>query len=554
MSQEVISLEDSHSTITDQTGTHQVQPLPGMLMHYHTPDVSGFNTFEPGTRLRRHVHISADGNRLVAENICIFNHPILLEKNGKCMLIEPGTKVRIGAGVPHSWMAMEIGTRLPNGTICEGPPLMTFEYEGPVRGFSLCQETETFENVADVPEFPAERKDELLFPKLTQAEILELPYVRGGEYQYWDGKPHTIPDEKRLPLFRPGKVLNTEEFQTAIVGFGNVGATIALSYALKGLSVHVHDNRPEAYGEGMCAVDGALAVLEKHKQITMEEATAARARIVNMPELNKAGLAGKKFIVESIYEELKLKQQMFKHLSEIAPSDAVIASNTSSLDQDAIASLVTNRPERCVGLHVTLPAYFSPALEVVKGHYTNAETLETVERLIQHLDRVALHINHKKDGNLAGGLFWNRVQAMVILECLQAIDNGSVEADEVHLALTGALAVRWPVMPILDTVRGAGLDVTRNYVTEVVKNSGIKQDEQDRLMDIVGKYLGADSPLFSNVSSLTLDDKLTMKISRDVKLIEVLLAQSRARENEVSMRGKPDAGALRQHESTRGRA
>ena len=108
---DIKSYEVPGLTIADQTGAFHATPIPGMTMNYSQPDQSGFNTFEPEVCLRRHVHKSKDGKRLVAEDITILNHPILLEVSGAKYLVEPGTHVRIGAGVPHSWGTLKNGFR-----------------------------------------------------------------------------------------------------------------------------------------------------------------------------------------------------------------------------------------------------------------------------------------------------------------------------------------------------------------------------------------------------------------------------------------------------------
>ncbi len=372
----------------------------------------------------------------------------------------------------------------------------------------------------------------------------------------YSSKAHSIPDEQPLPIFRAGTILKPEEFETAIIGFGNVGHTIALSYALKGLNVRVYDIRKEAFDEGMQSIDNALNLLVRNQQVTAAESTAAKARITNMTELSQENLRGTKFIVESINEELEPKQNLFENLNNIAPKDAILASNTSSLDLDKIVSKIPeNDRQRCIGVHVTLPAYFSPAVEVVKGKYTSDSTMDAVEKLIKHLDREVLHITHRKDGTLPPGLFWNRIQAKVILECLTAIDNGSVRPEEVHLALTGALAVRWPVIPILDTIRSAGLTVTGQYVGEIASDPATPEAERNRQMELVNKYLRPGSQLFADLATQSFEQKLEMRANRDARLLKVLQAQEEARliDSYFSTLGQPDAKALHQHSPKRKR-
>ena len=92
-------------------------------------------------------------------------------------------------------------------------------------------------------------------------------------------------------------------------------------------------------------------------------------------------------VIEAVYENLELKHEIFKSLDEHVKSDAILASNTSGLDIDSIAS-VTKRPEKVVGTHFFSPANIMRLLEVVRGDQTSNETLATIMAIGKKLKKL----------------------------------------------------------------------------------------------------------------------------------------------------------------------
>ena len=134
----------------------------------------------------------------------------------------------------------------------------------------------------------------------------------------------------------------------AVIGAGTMGRGIVMSLVNAGLPVRWLDNNPQMLEQARQAVADTYAHNVRQGRIDEQEAAARRARI--QPVGDYAALAEVDLVIEAVYENLELKQQIFRELDAVLKPEAILASNTSALDIDAIAA-VTGRPEQVLGLH-----------------------------------------------------------------------------------------------------------------------------------------------------------------------------------------------------------
>ena len=160
--------------------------------------------------------------------------------------------------------------------------------------------------------------------------------------------------------------------RAGIVGFGTMGRGIAMSFAAAGIPVAVFEDSDDAWTRGEAAVAGSLARAVGRGKVTAAEAEQRGKRIHRAAGFEELGRAD--FFVEAVFEEMAVKQDVFARLDRVAKPGAVLATNTSSLDVDAIAA-ATERPEAVVGTHFFSPAHVMRLLEVVVGDATSPETL-----------------------------------------------------------------------------------------------------------------------------------------------------------------------------------
>ena len=168
----------------------------------------------------------------------------------------------------------------------------------------------------------------------------------------------------------------------AIVGAGTMGGGIAICFANAGLPVTVLDRTREALDHGLAVVDRTYQSMVKRGRITSEEKDRRLALIEGT--LDYADLGSADVIIEAALEDMQIKKAIFAQLDEVAKPGAVLATNTSTLDIDEIATAV-RRPEDVIGLHFFSPANVMPLLEVIRTSKTSAETIRTALELSRPL-------------------------------------------------------------------------------------------------------------------------------------------------------------------------
>ncbi|MFC7705423.1 3-hydroxyacyl-CoA dehydrogenase NAD-binding domain-containing protein [Plastorhodobacter daqingensis] len=204
-----------------------------------------------------------------------------------------------------------------------------------------------------------------------------------------------------------------------VVGAGTMGAGIALAALRKGLAVVLVDSDAAALERGRARIDADL------ERLGPEGAAAARARLSVSDDL--AALAPCDVIIEAVIEDPGVKAQVFAAIDAVARPDAVLASNTSYLDIDAIAA-ATARPGSVLGLHFFSPAHVMRLLEVVPGAATSARTLATGFAVAAALGKQPVQA-----GN-AFGFIGNRIYAAYRAACEFMLEDGALP-QEVDAAL-----------------------------------------------------------------------------------------------------------------------
>ena len=172
-----------------------------------------------------------------------------------------------------------------------------------------------------------------------------------------------------------------------VVGCGTMGGGIAMSVANAGLPVTVLESSQEALDRGMAIIRKNYAATVSKGRLSQAEMDARLARIT--PTLDDAGLGAADAVIEAVFEELPLKQEVFARIDRVCKPEAILATNTSTLDVDAIAAS-TSRPEQVIGTHFFSPANVMKLMENVRGARTSAQTIATVMKLSKKLGKVGV--------------------------------------------------------------------------------------------------------------------------------------------------------------------
>jgi len=171
----------------------------------------------------------------------------------------------------------------------------------------------------------------------------------------------------------------------AVIGAGTMGTGIAMTFASAGIPVVVLEASPAALEKGLALVRKNYAASVARGSLSQQRADAAAGLVTGSGDY--AALGGADIVIEAVFEDLKVKQEVFARLDAVAAPHAILATNTSTLDIDAIAASTT-RPGQVVGTHFFSPAHVMKLLENVRGRRTSAQTLITVMALGTRLGKV----------------------------------------------------------------------------------------------------------------------------------------------------------------------
>ncbi|NNJ15637.1 3-hydroxyacyl-CoA dehydrogenase [Pseudomonas putida CSV86] len=204
--------------------------------------------------------------------------------------------------------------------------------------------------------------------------------------------------------------------QAAVIGAGTMGRGIVISLARAGLPVLWLDNDPSATEAGLAMLAQTWAQQVTKGRIDQAEADACLARVCAAGAY--ADLADVDLVIEAVYENLALKQDIFRTLDRTLNAQAILASNTSALDIDAIAA-VTGRPEQVLGLHFFSPAHVMKLLEVVRGARTSPAVIDAARALGQRIGKEVVVA-----GNCPG-FIGNRMLATYVAEARKLLLEGA---------------------------------------------------------------------------------------------------------------------------------
>jgi 3-hydroxyacyl-CoA dehydrogenase len=211
-----------------------------------------------------------------------------------------------------------------------------------------------------------------------------------------------------------------------IVGAGTMGGGIAMACANAGIPVRLVDASQQGLDHGIATIRKNYDVSVKRGRFTAEQVEQRMASI--RPQIGYDGFADVDLIIEAVFENMALKKDVASALDRVARPGAVIATNTSTLDIDAIAAS-TSRPGSVVGLHFFSPANVMRLVEIVRGKATSPETLATAMAVAKRLGKVGVVV-----GNCEG-FVGNRRMFPYMYECQFLVEDGATP-EQVDRALT----------------------------------------------------------------------------------------------------------------------
>ena len=238
----------------------------------------------------------------------------------------------------------------------------------------------------------------------------------------------------------------------AVVGAGLMGHGIALEFALAGYEVRLNSTNETSLRKGTQSIRDSLDRLVSLKKISRRQSDAAVECVVTTPSLERA-VNDVEVVIESVYENLALKQQIFKDLERLCSPGAILASNTSSFMPSELADSSRHR-DRIVVAHYINPPFLVPLVEIVRSTETSDKTVEVMYDLLRKIGKRPIVLKQEAPGFVTG-----RLQAALLREALWLVENGVVSPEDVDLAIKTSIGRRWAVAGVFEVFELAGWDL-----------------------------------------------------------------------------------------------
>ncbi len=210
-------------------------------------------------------------------------------------------------------------------------------------------------------------------------------------------------------------------------------------------------------------------------RLAADAAAQLAGREVGATGIDAEALAGADLVVENIVEDLTAKRELLQRIEPWLETGAVVASNTSSLRVGDMADGM-ERPGRLAALHFLFPAHRSPLVEVMPGPATDADVVERLVDLVRAMGRVPIQVRVDSTG-----LVWNRLQAALLREALQMLEDGVADAATIDACIELGLARRWVATGPLTTAELGGLDTFARVTTILFPDLSAATEPPERL-------------------------------------------------------------------------
>jgi 3-hydroxyacyl-CoA dehydrogenase len=276
-------------------------------------------------------------------------------------------------------------------------------------------------------------------------------------------------------------------------------------------------------------IDKDERILEKAlSSIALNLRTLAECRIIESDVINSVlsritptvhlaqAIKNAQYVTEAVPEDIDLKRQVFKLLDENTHEETVLASNTSGLDIDLIASS-TSRPERVIGTNWWNPPHITPLVEIMVGRQTSRETIERTKSILEEVGKKPITLL-----KAIPGFIGNRLQIALLREALSLVDKGFVSVEDIDRAVKYGPGFRWAAYGPLEVADFGGLDVFHTLAQDLYPSLESSTEVKGVLEELVrqghrGVQSGRGFHDYSNTniaSLLSERDRKLLSISR----------------------------------------
>ncbi len=262
----------------------------------------------------------------------------------------------------------------------------------------------------------------------------------------------------------------------AVVGAGTMGPGVAAVVASHGLKVRLYDIKPEILERARNTVDTVYETLLAADFLTEDQVAQGNEGLEFALDLKEA-LEGVDFVIETIPEDLEVKQSFFRQAEQMVPKKTILASNTSGIPITKLAK-ACRHPGRVIGMHWSNPPHVIPVIEVIRGAKTEDATVAATRELIERLDMIPVDVLRDVPGFVE-----NRILYAIMREALHLLDQEVASAEDIDAIVKWGVGYKLSVIGPLELLDVAGLDIYHS----------------------VASYLNADLNASSEVSAIVRD-------------------------------------------------
>lgn len=255
-------------------------------------------------------------------------------------------------------------------------------------------------------------------------DLIKSRQCKAGVYSF-----DLVQRRAKKPVGRPKDVSPRPIKKIGIIGAGLMASQLALLFLRRyGVPVVMKDIKQEFLDKGMGYVKGELTGLANKGRLTQGKADHLYHILIGT--LDWADFADCDFVIEAVFEEMPIKQEVFAQAEAVVSSTCILATNTSSLSITEMASKLEH-PERVVGFHFFNPVAVLPLLEIIKGEKTDDVTLATAFECAKKINKSAILV---KD---SPAFLVNRLLTKLLSDCFQIVDEGAdfTQVDDAALML-----------------------------------------------------------------------------------------------------------------------
>lgn len=303
----------------------------------------------------------------------------------------------------------------------------------------------------------------------------------------------------------------TNQWKIAVVGAGTMGLSIAQAFAMNDHQTSLYNRTPKNLEKAKELIANNLKGLLELGEITEEGIEKAKKNLTYFTDLEPA-IKDSDMVIESVSENPQLKKDMFAAFDKFCSKDAVLASDTSSLNIYEFVEV--SNPERVLITHFFNPAYVMPLVEIVRGPETSDVVVKNVKEILDNIGKTPAVVN-----KCIPGFIVNRLSVAIAREALYMVEQGWTTPEDIDAAIVSTFGPRYPFEGHFELFDHIGLDVGYDVSRLLLPHLCSSTEPPKLLKDMIEK---GELGVKSGKGFKTYENVEEVKRERDKKIIKVL--------------------------------